>query len=263
MMRSKWLLILLILAGGSLSAAEKPNLEVASDPPGASLFINGQLAGVTPIAFKNAPKGAYRLRLEKKGFVPRTIRVEVGEKGSTLKETLESLPTGRIQISVEPRGAEIVLDGEVAGHTPLLLDHVLAGVHELRIEKSNFDSYSRTLSLHAGEILTYSGFSLKDRTYANLDSLMKSEPQRVSNYLDFAQYLFVNGRKDEAGVILRKGMEVLNQPLDFNGPGYPGGQQMTARGIQLEQETREEDAQKFLGFLKANAQYQNLLQSEH
>jgi len=57
-------------------------LNVQSRPSGARVFVNGRLAGSTPIAIPGLPAGPATVRIEKVGYVPwtATVRVSAGEQ---------------------------------------------------------------------------------------------------------------------------------------------------------------------------------------
>jgi len=220
-------------------------LDIASQPSGATVILNGRLAGATPIHLEHAPPGNYCLRLEKSGCEPLCRSVELGAAGLSLKEQLEVLPTGSISVSVNPVGAEVLLDGELIGNTPLKASSMPVGNYELLIRKTNHDSYSTMVAVGPGEALTFSGFELKDKVMAMLEAELRSEPQRLAHYIDLGHYLFVNNRMDDAAAVFAQGMEMANMPLDFNGAGYPGAEHMTAEEMVLEKRLRLEDVSRF------------------
>jgi hypothetical protein len=85
-----------VLAPGLVAApAEVPTparaggLVVATDPPGARVFVDGELAGVTPLVVDRVSEGAHRVRVSKTGYLDnaRVIGVEPG-RSSALRVTL-------------------------------------------------------------------------------------------------------------------------------------------------------------------------------
>jgi len=85
-----------VLAPGVVAApAEAPTvaqaggLLVATDPPGASVFLDGRLAGITPLAIARVSAGDHRVRVSKNGYLDnaRVIGVESG-RSSSLRVTL-------------------------------------------------------------------------------------------------------------------------------------------------------------------------------
>jgi tetratricopeptide (TPR) repeat protein len=193
-------------------------VEVSSEPGGASVFVNGRLVGATPLVLRRLLPGAYSLRLEKQGLQPCNRRFSVGRETLVIRERLAPQPVGRLVVEVEPRGAEVLLDGELVGLTPLKLNSVFPGVHELVIRKTNYKPFTTVLTLEPGQELRYADGSnplLTDRILEMLGKAIRDEPQRVANYLDKAHYLFVNNRMQEAAEFFVRAGEVANEPLDL------------------------------------------------
>jgi len=220
-------------------------MKITSEPPGASVLINGKLLGGTPLVVDGLAQGVYGLRIERSGCGPVNRSVSVNGDGLTIHEKLEPLPTGALNVAVKPDGAEVLLDGELIGFTPLQIRAVAAGPHELLVRKTNFDPYSARIDVTAGESLEYADFELKDRIFAMLESQLKAEPQRLSHYIDLGHYLFVNNRLDDSVEIWAQGMEMVGGPVDFDGPGYTGVKNMTRAEMDLEMRLRREDDSRF------------------
>ena len=232
-------------------------LNIESEPAGATLFVNGRLAGATPLAVNGLSLGSYGLRLEKQGCKPFNCSVQVIEHTPILKQKLEALSTGTLQVDIKPDEAEVLLDGELVGYTPLKLGHVAAGSYELLIRKTNFDSYSSRIEVSPEMPLSFSGFELNDKIYAMMNSTLKSEPQRVAHYLDLGHYLFVNDRMDESVEIYTQGMEVMHTALNFDGPGYTGSKIMSDDEKMLEKRLRTEDEARFAKELEKHRGWQH------
>ncbi|MFH0937982.1 MAG: PEGA domain-containing protein, partial [Planctomycetota bacterium] len=239
---SSFILYMLLLLAQVCGAELKSGyLQVESEPVGASIFLNGRLVGATPALFKKAPSGFYRLRLEKEGYQSVARAVELGDHGAAIKEHLVALPSGSLTVNIEPRGAEVLLNGELMGQTPLALKTVPIGSYELLIRKANFDSYSKHIRITPDEPLVFSGFTLHDKIRMMLEKKMQDEPQRISHYLDMGHYLFVNGKKDETIAIFKQARLVMQKSLNFDGLGYPGRTNMSAEERRFEQEQRQQD----------------------
>jgi tetratricopeptide (TPR) repeat protein len=229
-----------------VETADGGALRLETQPGGATVFVNGRLLGATPLLVAGLPPGDYGVRLEKNGCEPqaRTVRI-----ASTSLERLDCelapLPTGGLNVDILPQGAEVLLDGTLAGYTPLQLSGVVCGTHELLVRKTNFEPYLTQIEVQPGEPLQFSGFALKDRIHAMLDSLIKSEPQRLAHYIDLGHYLFVSGRMSDSVAVWVQGMEVLAQPLDFDGPGYQGREKLSKEEQAVEFKLRKEDEARF------------------
>ncbi len=208
-----------VLALGLLFVLKKNldrNLAIESAPTGASVFINGRLVGKTPIRIGDLKGGTYSVRLEKEEFASVSLPVVLGLGTTHLNETLPPRGVGVVKVAVEPVGAEVILDGELVGNSPLDLNSVAAGSHELLIRKTNFKTYTQRISLEAGQTQEFKDFALEDVILTMLQSNIEKEPQRVGHYMDMGHYLFANNKIKEAGDFYVRGLQVAGQPLTFD-----------------------------------------------
>ena len=91
------------LAALMLAAPETPGaLAVASDPPGAAVYVDGQFVGETPLDVKNLPPGDHRVRLVKDGYLEngRIVSITAGKTGTlevrlTARTAADALPDGQ------------------------------------------------------------------------------------------------------------------------------------------------------------------------
>jgi len=112
-------------------------LRIASDPPGASIALDGRYAGTTPAALALAPGREHRIAISKAGYASaaRTARLRAGEE-STINVTLNS-EQGRVILNVEPRDAILSIEGRPLG--PAHGTHQLAAVATLlEIQREGF-----------------------------------------------------------------------------------------------------------------------------
>ena len=228
-----------VLGGGG-------GIRVESEPDGATVLVNGNVAGATPVTIKGLSNGSYDIRLEKAEFAPTSLRIEVASgTNPVVHEKLKAVSRGTLIVNLKPDDAEVLLDGELVGHTPLKLENVETGPHELQVRKTNFSSYSRRMEIAAGETSKYEDIELADRILELLEGKIKTEPQRVGHYIDLAHYYFINDRMDDAVEMFVLGQEAISSPLDFDGPGFPGKDKMSPEEIELEQRLRREDASRY------------------
>lgn len=130
-------------------------LEIYSTPSEAKVYINGEYKGVTPLSLK-LELGTYTIKLTKKDYedYTTTVTLSTGETKSisaTLKPTY-----GYLTIDSSPSGAEVYVDGNYAGTTPLESYKLSPGGYEVKIIKEGYEEYSETVSIIAGETTTLS-----------------------------------------------------------------------------------------------------------
>ena len=128
---------LLLMAGAWAWWARAPRiLSVESEPSGALLRADGKPLGETPLRNLRIGRGTHRLHLEKKGYVP--VDHELGSEEKEIKLIMKAEPF-RVQVRSEPVGAQVLLDGNLMGVTPLAnLEIPGEGAHSLRVEKEGY-----------------------------------------------------------------------------------------------------------------------------
>jgi hypothetical protein len=122
--------IILIVALKKPAKAVTGGFLLQTDPPGVEVFSNGQRVGVTPYAMNGLPPGPQTYRLKtpaSEGSVTVTV-----EAGLTKTNSVSLSPrTGTLSLSSDPPGAEVWVDGQPKGPTPLNNLTVEAGQKQL------------------------------------------------------------------------------------------------------------------------------------
>lgn len=122
-----------------------------SRPPGADVIVDGELLGKTPLRL-SLPVGAHTLEVRSDaGSRSLPLTIEPGIVVSQYFE-LQSAPavaTGRLDITSDPPGAQVSVDGVAKGVTPLTLDSVEAREHIVSITRGGSTIY-RTVRVEAG-----------------------------------------------------------------------------------------------------------------
>jgi len=106
--------------------------EIQSSPDGAEVWLNGRQIGVTPLKTEFAA-GSHEVELRYRGAT-RAVTLNM-EPGATVVERIEWTPraTGRLQVTTDPPGADVVIDGTPRGQTPLSADDLAVGHHTVEV----------------------------------------------------------------------------------------------------------------------------------
>jgi hypothetical protein len=139
-----------------LAGSERGVLELSTQPPGARLFVNGELRPEkTPVKL-TLPAGMYTLRVEKDGYEAGELNVEVdGELDAA--ETIDLRPKSNpglqtITVDVEPIAATVTVDGQT--HRSVRTVHVPNldpnQEHRIRVEAGGFIKTEQVI--RAGEL---------------------------------------------------------------------------------------------------------------
>jgi len=112
-------------------------LTIESQPAGAEVSVDGAKRGVTPLKLP-LPAGEHSVEL-RNATATRAMRVTVPENGIAshyielaAAESPEA-SVGRLEVTSEPAGARVMLDGSARGVTPLSLANIAAGRHTVVI----------------------------------------------------------------------------------------------------------------------------------
>lgn len=196
-------IVLATLAGSG--GGGRGALTVESVPAGASVFLDGEFRGLTPCDIAPLGPGQHSLRLEKAGFETWVQRIEFREGLRLPPARLEPAPVGAIDLRSRPSGAEVFLDGQFRGVTPLVLGGVPAGPHALRVEKTNHGPKAMTVLVRAGETASVS-CELEDRMLEYLKNAVVEFPDEPYRYMELGHYYFLSGEPELAAETYGRGL---------------------------------------------------------
>jgi TonB family protein len=130
-------------------------LHVETTPPGATLYVDGEAKGVTPLDISDIAPGVHEVRVELAGYETQTQAVEINAEAPQphLVVALAQVPPSPAvaDISSLPAGAAVTIDGKSAGVTPLADITMRPGSRKIEIRKDGFDPYTTTLRVGAGK----------------------------------------------------------------------------------------------------------------
>jgi len=114
-------LIVLLLAAIVLGGRSK--VEIISEPSGASVLVDDELVGRTPLKRVRLRSGS-ELTVRKAGYIEQSLVREKGDKNRSL--TIELVPRV-VELTSDPAGATVKVDGREVGTTPHLLEALADG----------------------------------------------------------------------------------------------------------------------------------------
>ena len=136
---------------------EKGILLLKTEPPGASVVIDGVTVGQTPrLVTHLAAKDTYMVKLRKAGYQEQTIQVRFDGRKPLVREETLVLASGTVNIISDPAGAEVTLNGIVKGVTPILVKDIPKGLAVVKFRLDGFEDEVRELSVSAGDMQTLS-----------------------------------------------------------------------------------------------------------
>ena len=154
--------VLIALTSGATLAARKflmpaeavattGTLAVQTNPAGASVVIDGQQRGVTPLSLPLAA-GKHVLELVTDGDV-RSVPITI-TPGAQMSQFIElphtsSSALGELQIRSEPAGAQVSIDGRPIGKSPLTAEGLTPGQHTVVLE-NDLGAVTQRVTIEAG-----------------------------------------------------------------------------------------------------------------
>ena len=133
-------------AAAAVAAPAQSRVSISSQPSGATVVIDGQDRGTTPITLFDISPGRHHLKYRLPGYVERDrfFRMDEGpfiEKSETLVEE-----KGLLLLRTEPAGANILIDGVSFGQTPRLVTTLAAkDQHVVKFRKAGYQDQTITV----------------------------------------------------------------------------------------------------------------------
>ena len=145
----------------------------------AEIWVNGEKKGLGRWSSR-LPAGTYRVEARKASHrtTTRQITLAAGDN-STVPLDAPAPIVGKVSVNSSPFGANIFLDGKNVGTTPKILNEVLIGSHELRIEKTGCPSSTRRVTVEEGRMAEVMVGLATGRTVT-----LKSDPAGADIYVD-------------------------------------------------------------------------------
>ncbi len=135
-------------------------LLVRSTPAGASVVVDGQSRGVTPLTVGELALGAHTIEVSRPDHdtrrrkvtlsarrPARSLEFELRPTSEPAKATAAPTSTGSLQVASRPSGAQVFIDDNLIGTTPLLLSNVETGSKRLRIELSGYKMWTTSVDI--------------------------------------------------------------------------------------------------------------------
>jgi len=162
--RGRWIAAAIVLvaltSGGTLAVGRIMSpavateslgtLSVQTNPAGATVVIDGQQRGMTPLNLQLKP-GRHVVELVTEGDV-RSIPVTItpgGQVSQFIEIPRAASALGELQIRTEPAGATVTVDGRVLGKSPLTAEGLTPGPHSVTVE-NDLGPVTQRVTIEAG-----------------------------------------------------------------------------------------------------------------
>jgi formylglycine-generating enzyme required for sulfatase activity len=120
-----------------------------SDPPGATVEIDGTPVCVTPCS-RPLPPGPVEVAFKLVKYVPWSQLIEIKDGLPTVKAQLEA-NFGWLTVRTTPAGLKVELDAEALGPSPITRREVALGAHEIWVREPYFKATGEKVVIERGE----------------------------------------------------------------------------------------------------------------
>ena len=193
-------------------------LAISSKPPRATIFIDDKYAGVSPLSVKALAPGHHFIKLTKRDHLPWTKLVELLYAEEKIDAELAVKPKGSILVTSEPSEADVYIDGEYEGKTPLEEKNLDANPYSVRVEKEHFLPWETEVDVQAAKQIKVHG-TLKSKVEGWYLKRLKENPNDVSCHTELAHYYMVRGDLDKSARSVAAAVEVMGNGADTSGYG--------------------------------------------
>jgi len=121
------------------ASASLPQLRIETRPRGASVWIDGRVAGEAPLSIQGLQPGTHQVRVAEEGYAPAELTFDIphGVSPPPLRFVMAPL-FAPAEIFSDPAAASVTLDGRPIGTTPIEKLTLGPGAHEIRLEREQF-----------------------------------------------------------------------------------------------------------------------------
>ncbi|NLD99577.1 MAG: PEGA domain-containing protein [Fibrobacter sp.] len=142
-------------------------IKINSEPSGATVIVDDSTRGISPVILQLEP-GNHQIVLRKKGFYLKRAEFVV-DSLSPEELVLTLQQPGSLLIKSEPAGAEVLIDGQNQGVTPILQKQLKPGNYPIKIQLTDYEPIEKEIELKSGASDTLN-FVLK-HTASYIDSV--------------------------------------------------------------------------------------------
>jgi len=136
-------------------------LIIKSNPSGATVYINNDKKGLTPLKISLSP-GSYNLKIEKEDYLTYTDSIVLKENATIEKDySLHPIPkTSYLTVYSDPTDAQVFLNDKPIGNTPITNYKIEKGEYSLRVKKEGYKEYLTKFTVEYGQTITFSDLDI-------------------------------------------------------------------------------------------------------
>ncbi len=135
-------------------------LKINSNPSGALVILNGEMAGRTPYENTEQPVNDYQLIIRQDGYddYNESFKVLVNKQKIITKQlsvtATNGTQFGKLKITTKPSEASVYINGSFVGSTPFSSNKIPVGTQKIVIKKKNFGDYTESVNIELNKLTT-------------------------------------------------------------------------------------------------------------
>jgi formylglycine-generating enzyme required for sulfatase activity len=135
-------------------------LDVRSEQADIEVLVDGEVAGTAPGLIEDIPRGSHIVEFRKYRYFPLRQQMDIEGLGRTQWVDVGLEPAwGQLQVTSVPEGAEVFVDGQAVGVTPLSAEVLETGTR-LTLSKRGYKDWEKQVSVKAGSSESYPAIEL-------------------------------------------------------------------------------------------------------
>ena len=138
----------------TLSLQMQPNFAVVSlqASPETEIWVDDKMQGFGRCELRLEP-GEYKVETRRASHQSNSRLIQINSSAAQTFRLEDPAPLyGSLEVNSSPMMAQVYLDGIKVGETPLFLNNVLIGTHELRLEKEGYALQTNTIMVEHGQV---------------------------------------------------------------------------------------------------------------
>lgn len=159
--QSQWVKRVCVEPAVTVKATLKPiaaSVLIDSKPSRAAVIISGKRIGETPMVLRDLPLGKGSAIVQKAGHAPKEVTWELTDNRPKRVFAELNSTIGELMVESDPEGADILINGEMAGKTPLANPLNLAeGQYKVQLLLEGYSSFEDTVTVGRGKVAEVKG----------------------------------------------------------------------------------------------------------
>jgi serine/threonine protein kinase len=130
------------------------SLTIRSNPSQATIWLNGQIKGQTPLHLSNIKPGEYQLEVGKEGYGTYKQKISLKARENMIIRPKLKLMTGSLIVVKEPHTARIKLNGKYIADLDYPIDQIPIGKYQLEITASGYTTFNKDITITPDKVDT-------------------------------------------------------------------------------------------------------------